>query len=221
MRLRRMAWVTVAASGLLLGCSSDDHELGGSGGQAGSGGSTGGASGSGGLAGGGTGGLAGGGTGGLAGGGAGGLAGGGSGGLGGGGGNEAACVNSGGVVSSSLCCKAAGDFPNTCLVGACGCAPSASENVTVCDCPSGSCWDGSTCAPSGLGGAGGGGGAGGTAASCVNSGGTVQTALCCKSAGDFPATCGVGACSCSPSNSENVQQCVCPSGKCFDGSQCI
>jgi hypothetical protein len=54
---------------------------------------------------------------------------------------EQACISSGGTVKTSSCCQSAGDFPNTCLIGACGCAPNYSHNVKVCDCGTGKCWD--------------------------------------------------------------------------------
>lgn len=56
---------------------------------------------------------------------------------------------------------------------------------------------------------------------CINSGGTVSTALCCKSTGDFPNTCLIGACGCSPENSHEVKICNCAKSKCFDGNQCV
>jgi hypothetical protein len=40
---------------------------------------------------------------------------------------------------------------------------------------------------------------------CVVSGGTVSSDLCCLSVGDFPNTCGIGACGCSPARSHEVQ----------------
>ncbi len=58
---------------------------------------------------------------------------------------EQACMNSGGVVSTATCCGSTGDFPNTCNIGACGCGPSASHEVRVCECGAGTCFDGSTC----------------------------------------------------------------------------
>jgi hypothetical protein len=51
------------------------------------------------------------------------------------------CTGSGGSVVSAACCAATGDFPNTCLVGACGCSPSASHDVLSCACPAGECYD--------------------------------------------------------------------------------
>ena len=42
-----------------------------------------------------------------------------------------------------------------------------------------------------------------------------QNNLCCTGASNFPDSCGVGACSCSPTNLAVVDTCVCPSGACF------
>jgi len=47
----------------------------------------------------------------------------------------------GGNVTTHLCCNSVGDFPNTCLIGACGCSPSNSHEIKVCDCGEGRCWD--------------------------------------------------------------------------------
>jgi len=58
---------------------------------------------------------------------------------------EQACVNSGGQVSTSLCCKATGDFPNLCLIGPCGCSPDNSHQVKICDCGPDKCFNGSEC----------------------------------------------------------------------------
>ncbi len=60
-------------------------------------------------------------------------------------GKEQACINSGGAVRMSACCKSAGNFPNICLVGACGCAPQHSHEVEICECPEGKCFDGTAC----------------------------------------------------------------------------
>lgn len=54
---------------------------------------------------------------------------------------KVACVNSGGTVTTSYCCKSVNDFPDTCLIGACGCSPANSHSVTACDCGPGKCWD--------------------------------------------------------------------------------
>ncbi|MFA5747115.1 MAG: hypothetical protein WC926_03490 [Candidatus Paceibacterota bacterium] len=56
-----------------------------------------------------------------------------------------ACLASGGRVSTSLCCKSAGDFPNSCLIGACGCSPDNSKAVMICECGDGKCFDGTIC----------------------------------------------------------------------------
>ena len=56
-----------------------------------------------------------------------------------------ACVNSGGTAGSALCCTSTADFPNTCSIGACGCSPENSKNITICQCPSGSCFNGTVC----------------------------------------------------------------------------
>ena len=58
---------------------------------------------------------------------------------------EQACVNSGGEISTLLCCKATGDFPNLCLIGPCGCSPENSHQVKVCDCGPDKCFNGSEC----------------------------------------------------------------------------
>lgn len=55
------------------------------------------------------------------------------------------CLNSGGTVTTSLCCGDTNDFPNTCAIGACGCAPSDSHNIRVCDCGSNKCFNGTGC----------------------------------------------------------------------------
>ena len=57
--------------------------------------------------------------------------------------------------------------------------------------------------------------------SCVSSGGTVKTRMCCGSTGDFPNTCLIGACGCSPENSKETKVCDCGPGKCFDGTSCV
>ncbi len=57
----------------------------------------------------------------------------------------AACTASGGTVTTALCCDATDPFPDLCSVGACGCAPDFSSDIPVCDCPAGSCFDGTAC----------------------------------------------------------------------------
>jgi hypothetical protein len=58
-------------------------------------------------------------------------------------------------------------------------------------------------------------------ANCVASGGTLGLASCCLSTGDFPNTCMIGPCGCSPTSSHEVQMCFCPEGQCFDGTRCV
>jgi hypothetical protein len=59
--------------------------------------------------------------------------------------HNARCVESGGIVSTASCCQSSGNFPNSCLIGACGCAPEYSHEVSVCVCPDGMCFDGTAC----------------------------------------------------------------------------
>ncbi len=58
------------------------------------------------------------------------------------------CIDSGGTVSTSMCCGSVGDFPNMCLIGACGCAHDFSHEVKTCDCGLDRCFDGNVCVPS-------------------------------------------------------------------------
>ncbi len=58
---------------------------------------------------------------------------------------EKACLDSGGTVSTALCCQSTGDFPDDCAIGACGCAPEYSHQVKVCNCGEGRCFDGTKC----------------------------------------------------------------------------
>ena len=58
---------------------------------------------------------------------------------------EQGCLNSGGIVSTSSCCQIATDFPNTCLIGACGCSSANSHQVKTCDCGTDKCFDGIKC----------------------------------------------------------------------------
>lgn len=58
---------------------------------------------------------------------------------------EEACLNSGGQVITSLCCKSTSDFPNLCLIGACGCSPENSHEVKICDCGNDKCFNGDEC----------------------------------------------------------------------------
>jgi hypothetical protein len=58
---------------------------------------------------------------------------------------ETACINSGGTVSTSLCCQSVSDFPNLCLIGACGCSSENSHEVKICNCPENECFNGNQC----------------------------------------------------------------------------
>jgi hypothetical protein len=60
------------------------------------------------------------------------------------------CERSGGLVVTRLCCASANDFPNTCLIGACGCSPDNSREVSVCECGKGRCWNGKVCTDHGV-----------------------------------------------------------------------
>jgi predicted outer membrane repeat protein len=60
---------------------------------------------------------------------------------------EQRCLASGGAVTTGICCLSVGDFPDTCGIGACSCAPGNSHEVRVCACDENRCWDGQTCAP--------------------------------------------------------------------------
>ncbi|MCX6802069.1 MAG: DUF4382 domain-containing protein [Candidatus Diapherotrites archaeon] len=63
---------------------------------------------------------------------------------------EAACTESGGTVITSFCCTSAGDFPNSCLIGACGCGPGDSHEVKTCDCGESKCFNGKECIAQGV-----------------------------------------------------------------------
>jgi hypothetical protein len=57
-------------------------------------------------------------------------------------GDQALCLSGGGTVIRQLCCgtAAGGDFPNTCAIGGCGCAPDGSHEVATCSCPVDRCF---------------------------------------------------------------------------------
>jgi hypothetical protein len=58
---------------------------------------------------------------------------------------EQACLRSGGTATTMLCCNSVRDFPDLCLVGACGCAAGDSHQVRVCTCGTGMCFNGTAC----------------------------------------------------------------------------
>ena len=62
-----------------------------------------------------------------------------------GGAQDTGCLETGGTISTANCCQSSSDFPNTCLIGACGCAPEYSHQVSVCVCPDDMCFDGTAC----------------------------------------------------------------------------
>lgn len=58
---------------------------------------------------------------------------------------ERGCVDSGGTVTTASCCQSADDFPDSCAIGACGCAPQYSHPVKFCGCGGGKCFKGNKC----------------------------------------------------------------------------
>lgn len=60
-----------------------------------------------------------------------------------------------------------------------------------------------------------------TEKACIDSGGTIKREMCCLATIDFPNTCFIGACGCSPDNSHEVNICSCGEGRCFNGEVCI
>lgn len=63
--------------------------------------------------------------------------------------NLTACEKAGGTVMTAQCCTPTQDFPNLCLIGACGCGPHDSRPVKVCACPMNQCFNGTACVPFG------------------------------------------------------------------------
>lgn len=58
---------------------------------------------------------------------------------------EGWCTDSGGTVTTTPCCLQAKDFPDTCLIGACGCSLENSHEIRTCDCGEGKCFNGKKC----------------------------------------------------------------------------
>lgn len=58
---------------------------------------------------------------------------------------EKLCIDSGGTVLTSLCCKEVSDFPNLCFIGACGCSADNSHEIKICDCGPDKCFNGKEC----------------------------------------------------------------------------
>jgi hypothetical protein len=107
--------------------------------------------------------------------------------------------------------------PKTCVNGQCKCTPNCAGKTcgdNGCGGTCGTCLTGYACQING------------TCKMtpekiCSNAGGKISTKNCCKSTGDLPNTCSVGACSCSPANSHYVKICECGTGKCFSDGKCI
>jgi len=59
--------------------------------------------------------------------------------------NAINCTMSNGKIINASCCLSASDFPNTCLIGACGCAPENSHQIKICDCGADKCFNGQKC----------------------------------------------------------------------------
>jgi hypothetical protein len=51
------------------------------------------------------------------------------------------CLDSGGTVTTASCCADTPQFPDTCTVGSCGCAPEHSVAVDLCSCAAADCFD--------------------------------------------------------------------------------
>jgi hypothetical protein len=51
------------------------------------------------------------------------------------------CTETGGTVETLECCQSTSDFPNLCVIGACGCGPGSTHAVQICTCPGDECFD--------------------------------------------------------------------------------
>jgi hypothetical protein len=58
---------------------------------------------------------------------------------------EQMCTDSGGNLSTGMCCMSVSDYPNQCLIGGCGCSSENSHDVRVCDCGPDKCFNGTAC----------------------------------------------------------------------------
>ncbi|MFA5080733.1 MAG: hypothetical protein WC472_03910 [Candidatus Paceibacterota bacterium] len=58
---------------------------------------------------------------------------------------EKGCIASGGKASTRFCCLSSNDFPNFCVMGACGCSPTNSKQIKVCECEKSKCFNGNEC----------------------------------------------------------------------------
>jgi hypothetical protein len=59
--------------------------------------------------------------------------------------SAALCSATGGEVKTQSCCTSVSDFPDSCVTGACGCAPTSSHVVSLCSCPNGCFIPGTGC----------------------------------------------------------------------------
>ena len=58
---------------------------------------------------------------------------------------EERCTDSGGYVTLTSCCEGVEDFPDLCVIGACGCSESSSIPIKTCNCGKGMCFNGYQC----------------------------------------------------------------------------
>ena len=58
---------------------------------------------------------------------------------------QAGCLASGGTVGEHLCCLSVTDFPDRCMIGSCACSAEDSHSIRICNCPAGSCFNGTAC----------------------------------------------------------------------------
>jgi|GEM_PF-1900160 len=56
-----------------------------------------------------------------------------------------ACLDSGGTIAELSCCKTTKNYPNLCIIGACGCSAENSREIKTCDCGVGKCFNGTEC----------------------------------------------------------------------------
>jgi hypothetical protein len=48
------------------------------------------------------------------------------------------CTSTGGTVTTANCCaNGVASFPDTCVIGACGCSPASSVTIMICSCAAG------------------------------------------------------------------------------------
>ena len=52
----------------------------------------------------------------------------------------ALCMSTGGSVVTAKCCSASSDFPDTCGIGGCTCAPAYLKDIQKCECAVGKCF---------------------------------------------------------------------------------